>query len=388
MTNYLLLESKTWKHENNGLFDYNSKEQSLTKLLIHHPCSIFLNHDHCYIPDPEILSSSLPLLRISRNSSFFQLSPIAEDNSHIWQVVNSRKSALSGLILNEGQCLRLGKVRFKVKQVNTSQFSREKQDLLKLFYIENSEAKANFKVSESSVCRICLNSSETEEDPLISPCKCAGTMSLVHVSCLKQWINCRVFSRRTLKIMSFYSKDLECELCKSEISPTVTCFGRSFSLINFSPLKESSFVVLEEYSLETMSKKGLHLICLKEGQHVIIGRSQESDLKISDITVSRKHCFVTLLKNRFYLNDNHSKFGTLLQMKKNFIVQPGHPLSLQLGRTVFTVIVKTPFQLKNCCHKQRKRTTKISNVTQADGFENAFESAAFIANQEGINLNT
>jgi hypothetical protein len=34
--------------------------------------------------------------------------------------------------------------------------------------------------SESPVCRICLGEEEETTNPLISPCKCAGSMRFIH----------------------------------------------------------------------------------------------------------------------------------------------------------------------------------------------------------------
>ena len=36
-------------------------------------------------------------------------------------------------------------------------------------------------------CRICLDESETEENPFITPCKCAGSMKFIHLLCLQEW---------------------------------------------------------------------------------------------------------------------------------------------------------------------------------------------------------
>jgi len=36
-------------------------------------------------------------------------------------------------------------------------------------------------------CRICLDESETEENPFITPCKCAGSMKFIHLICLQEW---------------------------------------------------------------------------------------------------------------------------------------------------------------------------------------------------------
>ena len=39
-----------------------------------------------------------------------------------------------------------------------------------------------------SECRICFEI-ETYDDPFISPCRCKGTSSYVHKSCLNTWRN-------------------------------------------------------------------------------------------------------------------------------------------------------------------------------------------------------
>lgn len=49
---------------------------------------------------------------------------------------------------------------------------------------------------ETPVCRICLGTEEEgntaedgQKDKLICPCKCAGSMGMIHISCLKEWVN-------------------------------------------------------------------------------------------------------------------------------------------------------------------------------------------------------
>ena len=41
--------------------------------------------------------------------------------------------------------------------------------------------------SSGIFCRICHEGDGKEE--LISPCKCAGTMGLIHVSCIEKWLS-------------------------------------------------------------------------------------------------------------------------------------------------------------------------------------------------------
>ncbi|XP_065280633.1 E3 ubiquitin-protein ligase MARCHF2-like [Dermacentor albipictus] len=45
----------------------------------------------------------------------------------------------------------------------------------------------NGAVNSGPICRICYEGDQ--EDPLVSPCSCTGTMAFVHVSCLEHWLN-------------------------------------------------------------------------------------------------------------------------------------------------------------------------------------------------------
>ncbi|KAH6948591.1 hypothetical protein HPB50_025187 [Hyalomma asiaticum] len=49
------------------------------------------------------------------------------------------------------------------------------------------EAYSSEAVIGSAMCRICHGGDE--EEPLVSPCKCSGTIRFVHVSCIEKWLN-------------------------------------------------------------------------------------------------------------------------------------------------------------------------------------------------------
>lgn len=44
-------------------------------------------------------------------------------------------------------------------------------------------------------CRICLGEDNFKDNPMISPCKCDGTMKYIHIECLREWLN----SKRSYK---------------------------------------------------------------------------------------------------------------------------------------------------------------------------------------------
>ena len=55
-----------------------------------------------------------------------------------------------------------------------------------------------------------------------------------------------------------------------------------------------------------------------------LGRGHESDLRINDISVSRCHAIIKLKEGRFYLEDNLSKFGTLVLVKNRTALMPNY----------------------------------------------------------------
>ncbi|PNI61754.1 MARCH1 isoform 5 [Pan troglodytes] len=62
-----------------------------------------------------------------------------------------------------------------------------------------SQSRLSVCPSTQDICRICHCEGD-EESPLITPCRCTGTLRFVHQSCLHQWIK---------------SSDTRCcELCK------------------------------------------------------------------------------------------------------------------------------------------------------------------------------
>eukprot|EP01054_Gregarina_sp_Poly1_P002139 Gregarina_sp_Poly_1__2138@NODE_1567_length_3829_cov_208_686603_g1034_i0_p1_GENE_NODE_1567_length_3829_cov_208_686603_g1034_i0NODE_1567_length_3829_cov_208_686603_g1034_i0_p1_ORF_typecomplete_len480_score53_11RINGv/PF12906_7/9_3e16DUF587/PF04532_12/0_039FANCL_C/PF11793_8/0_1FANCL_C/PF11793_8/2_7e03zfRING_2/PF13639_6/1e04zfRING_2/PF13639_6/0_83zfRING_2/PF13639_6/3_4e03_NODE_1567_length_3829_cov_208_686603_g1034_i022773716 len=71
------------------------------------------------------------------------------------------------------------------------------------------------------VCRICLCEEEdAKEDPLVSPCKCKGSMKWIHLKCLRTWMEGRL-NIKTDEVgpTCFFWRPLECELCQ-ESYPT------------------------------------------------------------------------------------------------------------------------------------------------------------------------
>lgn len=75
---------------------------------------------------------------------------------------------------------------------------------------------------QTNVCRICYGNEE--EERLLAPCKCSGSVQYIHESCLLTWLR---------------SSANHCELCKLQYQ-----FQRKFKLSKDVCVKTFSFVFL------------------------------------------------------------------------------------------------------------------------------------------------
>ncbi len=66
-----------------------------------------------------------------------------------------------------------------------------------------------------------------------------------------------------------------------------------------------------------------------------MGRGNDTDVRIHDISVSRLHALIKkTAKGYYYIEDNHSKFGTLALIKHPIILSQSEPNYIQAGRTM------------------------------------------------------
>lgn len=86
----------------------------------------------------------------------------------------------------------------------------------------------------------------------------------------------------------------------------------------------------------------------------------DCDLRIEDISVSRVHSFLSIVDRDFFLHDNESKFGTLVQLQRPLTLEFDEMAQLQVGRTVLGFNLNKPAQRKTgwmpgCCGSNKSR---------------------------------
>ena len=107
--------------------------------------------------------------------------------------------------------------------------------------------------------------------------------------------------------------------------------GVKYPIIEYTKPSGDHFVL---ESLPTLSKMVQVLRPTKNITEFKIGRGLDQDLRINDISVSRNHATIKYKDNSFILDDNYSKFGTLVMIKNGLKLYPGMNRTLQIGRSI------------------------------------------------------
>lgn len=167
-------------------------------------------------------------------------------------------------------------------------------------------------------------------------------------------------------LISYTWKQFECEICKKPYPYVFKSNGVSYRLVDVEsdiPV-DKNYLLLESLTFEKNSSRMVHLIMPDAEKTVFkLGRGHESDVRVSDISVSRCHALLKFndQTGRFYLEDNLSKFGTLVLSKSNIPLEPDLTKAVQIGRSVISFTVK-PYSPPTVTQSQMKAVTAKKEV--------------------------
>ena len=292
-------------------------------------------------------------------------------NKRLWQAI--RYTDPKGINLKVGDVVKLGRIRIKVRKIVTGPglFNGNMQ---KCFESLASKVDVEGELEPDSQCRICFGNETSIENPLIAPCDCIGSIKYIHTDCIRHWLKSRIQTKTTATTASYYWTDFNCELCKTCLPSSVYYMGFKIDLVSIE-YPDKPYMLLEEYSPDHFNSSGIHIVSVDEGKSISIGRAQEAEFRITDISVSRNHACLGFLNNKFTISDKKSKFGTLLKMKKVVSLQTGKKISIQVGRTLFHIKVEKKFRLgKCCCNPFKKVAPECSYITQEGVDQSAVEA--------------
>lgn len=137
-------------------------------------------------------------------------------------------------------------------------------------------------------------------------------------------------------------KTFECDLCKKKIPEKVKINEKIIQLIDYQK-PENNYISLESINKDPNDTRYIYIIHMKDKSSIRLGRANDSDVRMVDISVSRCHAILRLINGSFYIEDSSSKFGSLVQIKNNFTVFPNKAVSLQVGRNFLIMNLSRTF---------------------------------------------
>jgi len=174
---------------------------------------------------------------------------------------------------------------FSIVKILMINFSFNIEETINVFQNNNyqSEKEKTTKINENKsiqTCRICFNGKSNESDPLISPCKCSGSMSYIHFYCLKQCLNVKVIKTSTDHCVYYNLKNYECEICLAEYPKYLRIKNRMYNLIDIkSPFDDYAVLdyILYHEEKHIFKRKGFIVLKLAENEEMTIVRILNKD---------------------------------------------------------------------------------------------------------------
>ena len=354
----IVIHSKTWSKETHGLFDYESVAVKRSLALIQGNSTIIRKKNDVKEEDICNLDVNDSLLFNIRelNGDYHLINPVeskievSEDNinllmNKIWYVLPSLTESNDEIMvatrknkeypIKPYDVIKLGRVKYSVNEIFfTNDCVEINQEPVFDFLYTTFTPESNYE------CRYCLTNTNDEKNPLVSLCKCKGGAMFIHYTCVKQWMSMKLSTKENTNksVISYNFKSFNCEICKWPYPFRFTVNNNMFNLIEINKPIDKNYMILESLNQvkDNNNYKSIHVILLENNKELTLGRSNETDVRINDISVSRIHAYLRFKDKQIFLYDNNSKFGTLILMRTPVDVT-SIPLSLQIGRTYITI---------------------------------------------------
>ena len=160
--------------------------------------------------------------------------------------------------IQEKDILKIGRVKFAVKEIHYENKQQNKMDVEEtknekghsansIFDEPDSELFEEFNEVENYIldqdgndenenedimkCRFCWQAEATVANPLLTACRCQGTVGSIHLNCLKSWLEVKRQKKETDNFISFFWKSFECEICKKAYPLMLKAAEHKFDLV-------------------------------------------------------------------------------------------------------------------------------------------------------------
>ena len=274
----------------------------------------------------------------------------------IWKVLSKEEYSR----ISEGDVIKVGRIRIKFDEIHFNNNKKEKMEnkISNSFdeknIIDENDNECNLSLyddiktcrnpeldifNEKIYCRLCYQNNSDIFDPLLSPCKCSGSMKYIHLSCLKKSIKLKIKKKSKDQYDLYLFKGYHCEICLSNYPKYFVYKDIIYNLLDFDMSKyKDEYIIcsLLHYDENDYNSKlsylGFIIFKLNNKENFTIGRKQNNQIILKDISISRNHCTILREENKLFVKDLGSKFGTLLYINNYQEIEMGKILQLVSGK--------------------------------------------------------
>ena len=219
----------------------------------------------------------------------------------------------------------------------------ESKESMKIKSIKNNTS------NDENMCRVCLGINNSSMNPLLNVCKCQGSVAFIHLECLKHWLDSKLITKTYAYLIVHSFKDLKCEICKEILPERIKINNKVQYLIDLKLPTEEEYIILETLSNEKKDVKFLYIIHMPNNTRLLMGRSTDCDIRMTDISISRIHSYLENKDGEFYYKDNNSKFGSLIKQQGDILILPYKNMCIQYDEVLVNFQLDISFQSKICC---------------------------------------
>lgn len=314
------------------------------------------------------------------------------------RLLGDRKHACSPHTLQVGDFLRVGSVGVVVIETHDGQENRilSEEKIQKIMKDttnsngfqdlgetdgENSDDSVDVDIQgddtsrgESPLCYMCFDDENTDENPLITPCKCRGDTRYVHVNCLRKWHTAEADNQ----ICFLSSVDATCSVCKSTFKSDFKLRdGRMVKL--FKSSLEPPYISLLVATKHEMAQRlfntrfqlSFSTILKPDGRNstrpLNLGRSSGSDMVLDYRTVSARHANIRFKNGEFIFSDAQSSNGSYLYLHRPVELSPNQPVQFRLGRSMISMKVVNKWNRRLLRAVRRSGSHSGGSNTRRDG---------------------
>lgn len=243
---------------------------------------------------------------------------------------------------------------------------------------------------DKPVCYMCFDDEDTDDNPLITPCKCIGDTKFVHVECLRKWHTAEADN----KICFLSSVDATCSVCKSTFKSDFKLKdGRHVKL--FKSSLEPPYVSLLVATKHEMAQRlfntrfqlSFSTLLRADGRNATralqLGRSSGSDMVLDYRTVSARHASIRFKNGEFIFTDSSSSNGSYLYLRRPLELSPSQSVQFRLGRSMISMKVVNKWNRRLL---RAVRRTGQSGGKDAEGSQTAADDRSIGSNDDDVRV--